>query len=184
MFGRVPVGVLIIILLFLPTLLVEKQPGLAESQTRTETMSSGGPAQWAQRVISLGRKGRGCHLVTSEVERQVPELKNYEVGLCHLFLQHTSASISVNENADPDVRKDMEDSLNRIVPENQRYRHDAEGPDDMPAHVKSSLFGASLTIPISHGSLMLGTWQGIYLCEHRDGSHNRRLVVTLQGQTK
>jgi len=123
-------------------------------------------------------------LVTNEFVKLVPEIQYYNVGLCHLFLQHTSASLSLNENCDPDVRADMEDILGRVVPEKAEYRHDAEGPDDMPAHFKSSLFGASLTIPITDGQLNLGTWQGIYLCEHRNRGGARFVVVTIQGQPK
>lgn len=136
---------------------------------------------WYQQEIQFTAKPRGCHLVTHEVLAQVAPLADYEVGLMHLFLLHTSASLSINENADPDVRVDLESSLNRIVPENQRFVHTLEGPDDMPAHVKSSLFGCSLTLPIHRGQLRLGTWQGIYLCEHRNHGGPRRAVVTLNG---
>jgi secondary thiamine-phosphate synthase enzyme len=114
---------------------------------------------WHQSTVRLASKGRGFHLVTDEIERGVPEIRNYRVGICHLFLQHTSASLSINENCDPDVRRDMEDITNSIVPESRSYRHQAEGADDMPAHVKSSLFGCSLTIPIQSGQFALGTWQ-------------------------
>ncbi|KAI8906844.1 hypothetical protein EDD86DRAFT_174496, partial [Gorgonomyces haynaldii] len=135
-----------------------------------------------QQQISLQPKRRGCHLVTNEVVSQVPELSKYSVGLMHVFIQHTSASLTLNENADPSVRVDMESSLNRIVPEDMDYTHDDEGADDMPAHVKSSLFGASVTIPITNGRLNLGqTWQGIWLCEHRNRGGSRRLVITIQG---
>eukprot|EP00743_Colponemidia_sp_Colp-15_P009693 GILK01010605.1.p1 GENE.GILK01010605.1~~GILK01010605.1.p1 ORF type:complete len:143 (+),score=14.59 GILK01010605.1:70-498(+) len=137
---------------------------------------------WFQRTISLKAKRRGCHVVTEEILRQVPEISSFHIGICHLFLKHTSASLSVNENADPDVPKDMEDSLNRIVPEDAPYRHTDEGSDDMPAHVKSTIVGVSVSVPISNGRLNLGTWQGLYLNEHRNHAHSRQIVVTIQGQ--
>lgn len=112
----------------------------------------------------------------------LPELADLRVGLLHLFIQHTSASLTLNENADPDVRRDMEMALSRLVPEDWPYRHDAEGPDDMPAHVKSTLLGSSLSIPVTDGKLALGTWQGIYLGEHRDAATARTCVVTLYGE--
>jgi secondary thiamine-phosphate synthase enzyme len=125
---------------------------------------------------------RGFHLVTQLIEKEVPELREIEHGLLHVFIQHTSASLTVNENADPTVRQDFEAHFDRAVPENAPYyRHTAEGPDDMPAHIKASLLGASVTVPISSGRLNLGTWQGIYLCEHRDRGGPRRLVVTAIG---
>jgi secondary thiamine-phosphate synthase enzyme len=117
------------------------------------------------------------------VESACPQLAEFRVGIAQLFLLHTSASLTLNENADPDVRVDMETALNRIVPENQSFVHTIEGPDDMPAHVKASLMGASLSIPIRNGQLALGTWQGIYLCEHRNRGGSRRLVITLHGET-
>jgi secondary thiamine-phosphate synthase enzyme len=136
---------------------------------------------WDQKLFTIS-KSRGCHLVTSEILKNVPEIKNYKTGIFHLFLKHTSASICLNENYDKDVQLDMEDSLNRIVPENNKlYRHTIEGSDDMPAHVKSALIGTSLTIPIRDGKLELGTWQGIWLLEHRDGMNTRTLVATLNG---
>ena len=124
---------------------------------------------WAQKKVSLGSKKRGCHVITRDIVQQVPEIKDFEVGLANIWILHTSASLTINENASPDVPPDLADALDRIVPEGTqvRYRHDDEGPDDMPAHVKSSLMGPSLTIPISNGRLALGTWQGIYLNEHR-----------------
>ena len=126
---------------------------------------------------------RGFHLVTHEIVAQVPEIQDYQVGLAHIFIQHTSASLSLNENADPTVRQDFESHFNVMVPENQPYYiHTYEGPDDMPAHIKAALLGASVTIPIANGRLALGTWQGIYLCEHRDHARGRRLVVTLNGE--
>ena len=111
------------------------------------------------------------------------ELPQVRIGLLHLFCLHTSCSLTLNENYDSDVRKDMEDSLNRLVPETASYRHSMEGRDDMPAHMKSSLLGVSHTIPISNGQLVLGTWQGVYLCEHRNGSRRRDVVATIQGTT-
>lgn len=138
---------------------------------------------WQQKLIRLKPKSRGFHLVTHEVEEQLPELRDYRVGIAHLFIQYTSASLSINENADPSVRDDMESHINRMVPENAPYyRHTLEGSDDMPAHIKSSLFGASISLPIKDGRLCLGTWQGIYLGEHRDAGGGRRVVVTLQGE--
>eukprot|EP01129_Flabellula_baltica_P011099 TRINITY_DN4787_c0_g1_i1.p1 TRINITY_DN4787_c0_g1~~TRINITY_DN4787_c0_g1_i1.p1 ORF type:complete len:125 (+),score=23.55 TRINITY_DN4787_c0_g1_i1:61-435(+) len=121
------------------------------------------------------------HLITSEVRSQVPEISEIRIGLAHLFIQHTSASLTVNESWDSDVRRDMEDALNRIAPENAPYLHSAEGPDDMPAHIKASLMGSSVSIPITNGELNMGTWQGIWLCEHRDRGSPRRIVVTIQG---
>eukprot|EP01122_Echinamoeba_exundans_P017959 TRINITY_DN9896_c0_g1_i1.p1 TRINITY_DN9896_c0_g1~~TRINITY_DN9896_c0_g1_i1.p1 ORF type:complete len:157 (+),score=4.29 TRINITY_DN9896_c0_g1_i1:33-473(+) len=135
-----------------------------------------------QSSVQIAGKSRGCHLITNELMHQLNDIKAVKVGLAHFFLQHTSASLSLNENADPDVRKDLEASLNRIVPEGHMYAHDAEGPDDMPAHVKSSLLGCSLSIPITNGALNLGTWQGVYLCEHRNHGGPRTIVVTLQGE--
>lgn len=139
---------------------------------------------WAQKTIRIGPYRRGFHLITDKVLAAIPMIDQVQIGLLHVFLQHTSASLTINENADPDVRVDMETAFNRIVPENQTFVHTIEGPDDMPAHVKSSMLGASLTIPISRGSLALGTWQGIYLCEHRNQATPRTLVLTLQGTTE
>ena len=138
---------------------------------------------WFQREITLPPRPRGFHLITREVVGQMPEIGRFAVGLAHLFIRHTSAALALNENADPTVRADMEAYFNRVAPENAPYyRHTSEGPDDMPAHLKAVLLGSSLTIPISNGRLALGTWQGIYLCEHRDDGGPRRLVVTLSGQ--
>jgi secondary thiamine-phosphate synthase enzyme len=126
---------------------------------------------------------RGFHLVTNEVLAQAPDLRNCEVGLLQLFIQHTSASLAINENADPDVRGDLERHFNVMVPERApHYVHTQEGPDDMPAHIKGVLIGPSLTIPVANGHLALGTWQGIYLCEHREHAGGRRIVATLQGR--
>ena len=138
---------------------------------------------WFQTEFSLVARRRGFHLVTREVLAELPELADITVGLLHLFIQHTSASLTLNENADPDVRVDMETFFNSIAPEvGLPLVHTIEGPDDMPAHVKSSLLGASVSIPIRDGKLALGTWQGIYLCEHRNRGGSRRLVATIQGQ--
>lgn len=140
---------------------------------------------WIQHAFSLAAKPRGFHLVTDEVLSQVPQIRNLAIGLLHLFIQHTSASLSVNENADPDVRLDMETYFNAIAPEQGlRLRHTLEGPDDMPAHVKSALLGCSLSLPVQDGRLALGTWQGIYLCEHRNHGGRRRLIATLFGEPK
>lgn len=137
---------------------------------------------WHQHQLTLPAVRRGCHLVTSQVLAGLPELASIRIGLLHVFILHTSASLTINENADPDVRVDLETALNHLAPEDLPYVHTLEGPDDMPAHVKSSLMGASVTIPVRDGRLVLGTWQGIYLCEHRDHGGPRRLVLTLQGE--
>ncbi len=138
---------------------------------------------WTQKTIRLQAKPRGFHLVTREVVDQLPELAGFRIGMAHFFIQHTSASLSINENADPDVRRDMEAHFNHFVPENQPYyAHTLEGADDMPAHIKSSTLGCSLSIPIRDGRLLLGTWQGIYLGEHRNRAGSRTIVVTMQGE--
>lgn len=138
---------------------------------------------WIQKVIQLSPKRRGFHLITEEVVRGFPELGRCSVGLCHVFIQHTSASLSINENADPDVRADLERHFSKVVPENAPYyTHTLEGADDMPAHIKSVSIGSHLVIPVTHGKLALGTWQGIYLCEHRNQGGARNLVVTLHGE--
>ena len=139
---------------------------------------------WLQRQIALPALPRGCHLVTREILAALPELRQFKFGLLHAFIQHTSASLTINENADADVRRDLEMSLNHLAPEDLPYVHTLEGPDDMPAHVKASLMGSSVTIPISGGQLALGTWQGIYLCEHRDHGGKRNLVLTVGGETE
>ena len=126
---------------------------------------------------------RGFHLVTRYISGEIPELRQMQVGIAHLFMQHTSASLAINENADPDVRHDMEAYFSKTVPENEPYfRHTLEGGDDMPAHIKAVMLGAELTIPISAGRLALGTWQGIYLCEHRNRAGGRTIIVTLNGE--
>lgn len=136
---------------------------------------------WYQQTLTLSEKPRGFHLVTDEILSELRRLSDVQTGLLHLLLQHTSASLTLNENCDPTVRADMEKHFLRSVPENAPYQHDYEGADDMPAHIKSSLLGTSLLLPISRGRLMLGTWQGIYLGEHRVRGGARRIVATLQG---
>jgi secondary thiamine-phosphate synthase enzyme len=137
---------------------------------------------WLQQQIELAPRQRGFHLVTEEVLDKLPELHGVRTGLLHLFIQHTSASLSINENADADVPLDLEDTFSDLAPESRPYRHTCEGPDDMPAHVKASMIGCSLMIPISRGRLCLGTWQGIYLCEHRNRGGRRRMVATIWGE--
>jgi secondary thiamine-phosphate synthase enzyme len=137
---------------------------------------------WVQRTISLEPRPRGVHLVTGEIVGELPELGELRVGLAHIFIRHTSASLTLNENASPDVRRDFEAWLNAAVPEDFAWTHTLEGSDDMPAHVKASLMGPALTLPIADGRLALGTWQGIYLCEHRDRGGSRSLLVTLFGE--
>jgi secondary thiamine-phosphate synthase enzyme len=138
---------------------------------------------WRQYTVTLPPMRRGFHLVTPRIVEAVTDLPQVKVGLLHVFIQHTSASLTINENADPDVLVDMESSINSIVPESFSYVHTIEGPDDMPAHVKSSLMGSSVSVPVRDGRLALGTWQGIYLCEHRNHAGSRKLVLTLQGET-
>ena len=138
---------------------------------------------WLQREIHLKPKPRGFHLVTDEVLRELPELLNVRVGLMNVFILHTSASLTINENADPTVRQGFENYFSRAVPEDEPYyRHRDEGSDDLPAHIKSSLLGSSLNIPVSEGRLKLGTWQGIYLCEHRNHGGSRRIIATVHGE--
>lgn len=137
---------------------------------------------WLQRDATLAPRGRGVHLVTHEVVDAIPEIACVAVGLLHVQILHTSASLTINENASPDVRRDFESWFNVAVPEDFAWTHTLEGPDDMPAHVKASLMGPSLTLPVGGGGLRLGTWQGIYLCEHRDHGGSRRLVLTLNGE--
>jgi secondary thiamine-phosphate synthase enzyme len=176
------------------------QPALSP----TPTLEATGSMSWFQKTISLPPKSRGSYLITSHIESSLPEIQEYKVGLLNLFVQHTSCALSLNENWDEDVRADMSDALDRIVPEDKRgqglYRHDAEGSDDMPvwatqsnnkfleakeaqqAHVKSALIGASVTIPISNGRLATGTWQGIWYLEFRAARHSRKVVATIQGE--
>ncbi len=137
---------------------------------------------WVQRHISMGPYRRGFHLVTREIVEALPELKKFRVGQLQVFIQHTSASLTISENADVEVRSDMEAVFNQLAPENFPYEHTYEGPDDMPAHVKSALLGHDVLIPIRNGQLALGTWQGIYLCEHRNRANTRNLVLTIQGE--
>ncbi|KAF3009479.1 hypothetical protein E8E13_002880 [Curvularia kusanoi] len=141
---------------------------------------------WFQKQFTLPSRSRGSYLVTDTILKELPEIKNYKTGLLNLFIQHTSCALSLNENWDEDVRADMTTALDRIVPEDKKgqglYRHDAEGSDDMPAHVKSALVGASVTIPITNGRLNTGTWQGIWYLEFRDMKHSRKIVATIQGE--
>lgn len=137
---------------------------------------------WTQKTFTLPPKPRGFHLITRDVTARLPELRDVHVGLLNVFIHHTSASLTLNENASRDVRGDFERFFNQLVPENEPYyAHTLEGPDDMPAHLKGSLLGFSLTIPVKDGALLLGTWQGIYLCEHRNHGGGRTLSVTLNG---
>ena len=138
---------------------------------------------WFQKTIMVEGKNRGFHLITNQILDQTPEISEFKIGMLHLFLKHTSASLTINENADSTVREDMETHFNQSVPENvSYYKHTMEGPDDMPAHIKSSTIGNNLTIPISEGKLVLGTWQGIYLCEHRNHAYSRKIIATINGK--
>ncbi|MEY2515134.1 MAG: hypothetical protein QOJ89_2492 [bacterium] len=137
---------------------------------------------FSQHHIDLKPRPRGVHLVTHEIVDALPELRKLRVGLAHIFIRHTSASLTLNENASPDVRRDFETWLNVAVAEDFAWTHTLEGPDDMPAHIKASLMGPSLTLPVTSGRFALGTWQGIYLCEHRDRGGSRSLLVTLNGE--
>ena len=138
---------------------------------------------WRQKNISIKSISRGFHIITDQVTDQIPEIKTIKIGILHLFIKHTSASLTINENADKTVRNDFEKHFNEMVPENQSYyQHTYEGPDDMPAHLKASILGSSISIPISNGHLNMGTWQGIYLCEHRNNAFQRKMVATIQGE--
>lgn len=138
---------------------------------------------WIQKEIKLSPKSRGYHIITDEILREIPEIKDIKTGLAHIFIQHTSAGLTINENADPSVRKDFESHFSRAVPEDTfLYEHTLEGTDDMTSHIKSSLLGSSVSIPITNGRFNLGTWQGVYLCEHRNHGGSRKLVVTLNGE--
>jgi|TARA_B110000438_G_scaffold161747_1_gene154989 secondary thiamine-phosphate synthase enzyme len=138
---------------------------------------------WQQKEISLTQFSRGFHIITDEIIKQIPEIINISKGLLHIFIKHTSASLTINEGADPTVRDDFETHFSKTVPDNApHYLHKAEGPDDMPAHLKSSILGSSISIPILDGKLNLGTWQSIYLCEHRNYGGNRKLVLSIQGE--
>ena len=138
---------------------------------------------WIQKTITLSSKSRGFHIITPDVINQFPAIEKIKTGILNLFIKHTSASLTINEDADPTVRTDFESHFNLLVPENQSYyQHTFEGPDDMPAHLKASLLDSSVSIPITDGKLNLGTWQGIYLCEHRDRGSARKLVATIHGE--
>lgn len=138
---------------------------------------------WIQKEIQLAPKSRGYHIITEEILREMPEINNIQTGLAHMFIKHTSAALTINENADPSVRRDFESHFNRAVPEDTSlYEHTLEGTDDMTSHIKSSLMGSSVTVPITAGRFNMGTWQGIYLCEHRNRGGSRKLVITLQGE--
>lgn len=140
---------------------------------------------WLQKQVSLTPKSRGFHLVTDEILAQLPELHRIKVGLAHFFIQHTSASLTINENADSSVRRDMETHFRVLVPDDAHYfEHTYEGPDDITAHIKASLLGSGFTVPINSGRLCLGTWQGLYLAEHRNSAGPRSLVVTLNGTSE
>ncbi|KAK9050621.1 hypothetical protein SSX86_030409 [Deinandra increscens subsp. villosa] len=169
----------------LPSIAARKSSSFAvKSRILTTDPSIMATPKWAQKTITLPPHNRGCHLITPKILKEIGEdLSGFQCGLANLFLQHTSASLTINENYDSDVRADTETFLNRIVPEGRSapWRHTLEGPDDMPAHIKSSMFGCALTIPITNGQLNMGTWQGIWLCEHRDEPTARKVVVTLNG---
>ena len=140
---------------------------------------------WHQVEIQLPPFPRGFHIITAQIEDAVKAFNQLKVGTLHIFIKHTSASIAINEGADPSVRVDFETHFNKLVPENSSdFIHNAEGPDDMPAHIKTVLIGESLTVPVRDGALALGTWQGLYLCEHRDHAGSRRVVATLQGERR
>lgn len=136
-----------------------------------------------QKLVSVSPKRRGFHLITRDIVAAIPELREIDKGMCQVFIQHTSASLTINENADPTVRKDFETFFNKSVPENDpAYQHNSEGPDDMPAHLKSAILGSSVLIPVTNGKLALGMWQGIYLCEHRNHGGERDLIITAWGE--
>lgn len=138
---------------------------------------------WHQKQIQLSARSRGYHIITDEILRQVPEIRKIQIGIAHIFIQHTSASLTINENADPSVRRDFETHFKRMVPEDTSlYEHTMEGPDDMTSHIKSSLLGSSVSVPVTDGAFNLGTWQGIFLCEHRNRARSRTIVVTLTGK--
>lgn len=138
---------------------------------------------WIQKEIQLSPKSRGYHIITNEILKELPEINNIQTGLAHIFIKHTSAALTINENADPSVRRDFESHFNRAVPEDMSlYEHTLEGTDDMTSHIKSSLMGSSVTVPITDGGFNMGTWQGVYLCEHRNRGGSRKLVITLHGE--
>ncbi len=137
---------------------------------------------WIQKEIQLKPRSRGFHIITEEILSQLPELHNIEKGMMNIFIKHTSASLTINENADPTVRKDFEEYFNRFVRENEPYyKHTLEGSDDLPAHIKASILGCSLNIPLTNGRLNIGTWQGVYLCEHRNYGGSRTLILSING---
>jgi secondary thiamine-phosphate synthase enzyme len=139
--------------------------------------------QWFQNSIRLPAFQRGFHIITNKIEEAIPEIRRIQIGLAHVFIHHTSASLTINENADPTVRVDFETHFTKTIPENAPYyEHSYEGSDDMPAHLKTSILGSSVTIPITNGRLNLGTWQGIYLCEHRNNASGRKITITVFGQ--
>lgn len=136
-----------------------------------------------QQALLLKERKRGFHLITEEIVRALPQLREWKTGMCQVFIQHTSASLTINENADPTVRKDFEMYFSKTVPENDRsYQHDSEGPDDMPAHLKAAMLGSSVLMPVSNGRLALGIWQGVYLCEHRNHGGERNILITVWGE--
>jgi secondary thiamine-phosphate synthase enzyme len=136
-----------------------------------------------QKEFEVKSRGRGFHLITDEIMDQIKEIKDIKSGIAHIFIKHTSASLTLNENADPTVRSDMEKHFNKMVPENAPYYdHNTEGSDDMPAHIKSAILGSSVSVPVKNGKFNLGTWQGVYLCEHRNRGGSRKLVVTITGE--
>lgn len=137
---------------------------------------------WVQKEINLKPQKRGFHLITEEILLNLPEINKVKTGLLNIFLKHTSASLSLNENADPDVRVDMENFFSDLADNKKYYVHTSEGSDDMPAHIKASIIGNSLTIPITNGRLNLGIWQGIYLCEHRNNGGSRKIIITIHGE--
>ena len=138
---------------------------------------------WLQNNIHIGPCSRGFHIITDHIINKVPEIEKINIGVLHLFIKHTSASLTLNENSDQTVRKDFENHFNELVPENKSYyQHTFEGPDDMQDHLKASILGSSVSVPISNGQLNLGTWQGIYLCEHRNKAYQRKMVITIQGE--
>ncbi|XP_020576012.1 uncharacterized protein LOC110021740 [Phalaenopsis equestris] len=173
-----------------PSFCVRAQRNYASADPSISTNASSSSSKaipsikWAQKTVVIPPQRRGCHIVTSKIVREIEQdLSIFKCGLAHLFLHHTSASLTINENCDSDVRHDTETFLNQVVPEgwSAPWKHTLEGPDDMPAHIKSSMFGCALTIPITNGRLNMGTWQGIWLCEHRDHGTPRRIVITLNG---
>ena len=164
--------------------IIDIQPDPRKLHDKPHTLKPESPMKWIQKEITLKARSRGIHLVTSEILASLSELGTIRTGLLHLFIKHTSASLTINENADPSVRADMERHMRVLAPDDAPYyTHDTEGPDDMTAHLKASLLGNSLTIPVSGGHLNLGTWQGIYLGEHREDGGNRRIVATLWGES-